>query len=110
MFSRSVGGLFNEDAEEVGDDYGSDGAENCERDDGDSWIGEVEEGEEDSVVDQIHTVGDSSEILRNGGVEAKFEARVLHEDDDGGHSEHREEVAAGDAGVDEHGVAIEGQG
>ena len=105
-----MGGLFNEDAEEVGDDYGSGGAENCERDDGDSWIGEVEESEEDGVVDQIHAVGDSSEILRNGGVEAEFEPRVLYEDDDGGRSEHGEEVAAGDAGVGEHGVAIEGQG
>lgn len=105
-----MGGLFDEDAEEVGDHQGRGSAENCERDDGNSWIGEVEESEEDGVVDQIHAVGDSSEILWNGGVEAEFEARVLYEDDDGGRSEHGEEVAAGDAGVGEHGVAIEGQG
>ena len=70
-------------------------------------VGEIEDGEEDGVVDEVHAVGDSSEVLGYGGVEAESEAGVLHEDDDGGRAEHGEEVAGGDAGREEHGVAVE---
>ena len=109
MFACGVGGLLDEDAEEVGDDQRGHSAENRESDDGDSWIGEIEESEEDGVVDEIHAVRDSPEILRNGGVEAEFEARVLDDDDNGGRSEHGEEVAGRNARAGEHGVAVKAE-
>lgn len=60
MSARGVGGFFDEDAEEMGDDQCRHCAENGESDDGDGRVSEVEESEEDGVVDEVHAVGDSS--------------------------------------------------